>query len=74
MNRVKYKCITVQTDNICEQRGQKLSNKLHSTHGIYLLVGEEIPYILETKNIHSVFTTAMLMLITIFTCNQHDSD
>jgi len=46
-----------------------LSNEIYSTQGIYLLAGEEIPHILGTKNIHSEFTTAMLMLITIFMCN-----
>jgi len=34
-----------------------------------MMAGEEIPHILGTKNIHSAFTTAILMLITIFIYN-----
>jgi len=34
-----------------------------------MLAGEEIPHILGKKNIHSAFTTAMLMLITMFMYN-----
>ena len=48
---------------------KKLSNEFHSTQGIYMLAGEEIPHILGKKNIHSAFTTAMLMLITMFMYN-----